>query len=238
MYKSAARKVLLKPDKTVVKSGPHISPAEAEALKVASGAGIPAPLLRGVFSSNDAVEIHMTFLQGQTLEKLWPSMPDEQKTNTAQQLHDIVKRMRELEPPPDCVGCCDGTGIRDTRARFTYRGPICKDEAEFNADLDSTLFRQIPSRLRAAFHSQLRVDHRIVFTHGDLTPRNILIQDGKISGIVDWEETGWYPEYWGLAKFFERPAEGDWKEYADIIFPEPYHSELVTYTAMSKWRKA
>ena len=36
----------------------------------------------------------------------------------------------------------------------------------------------------------------IVFTHGDLGPQNIMVENGHISGIVDWEQAGWYPEYW------------------------------------------
>lgn len=36
---------------------------------------------------------------------------------------------------------------------------------------------------------------RYFFTHGDLNPRNILAKDGKITGIVDWENAGSYPEY-------------------------------------------
>ncbi|XWX02352.1 hypothetical protein V2A60_010389 [Cordyceps javanica] len=133
LCKSVMRKVLLRPDKTVVKSGPFISLGEAEALKVAPGAGLPVPSLYGVSSTNGTVEIRMSYIQGQTLEELWPSMSGEQRKNVAGQLHEIVKRMRELEPPPDCIGCCDGTGIRDTRVRFTYHGPICTSEAQFNA---------------------------------------------------------------------------------------------------------
>lgn len=30
--------------------------------------------------------------------------------------------------------------------------------------------------------------------------RNILVRDGKLSGIVDWENSGWYPEYWEYTK--------------------------------------
>jgi len=45
--------------------------------------------------------------------------------------------------------------------------------------------------------------NRIVFTHGDPHPRNIIVEQTssleggtyKISGIVDWEESGFYPEY-------------------------------------------
>jgi thiamine kinase-like enzyme len=39
-----------------------------------------------------------------------------------------------------------------------------------------------------------------VFTHADLHPSNILIDRGRLSGIVDWECAGFYPEYWEFTK--------------------------------------
>lgn len=36
---------------------------------------------------------------------------------------------------------------------------------------------------------------KFVLTHGDLSPRNIMVKDGKITGIVDWERSGFFPEY-------------------------------------------
>jgi Ser/Thr protein kinase RdoA (MazF antagonist) len=77
-----------------------------------------------------------------------------------------------------------------------------------------------------------------VFSHRDLTPRNILVHEGKISGLVDWEDSGWYPEYWEYVKFFQRPADKGWKDYAEDIFPEYYHDELVDFTAISKWQNS
>lgn len=48
-------------------------------------------------------------------------------------------------------------------------------------------------------------DYRTVFTHTDLQPKNIMVQkqgrneDGsgvfKVT-IIDWEDSGWYPEWW------------------------------------------
>jgi aminoglycoside phosphotransferase len=38
--------------------------------------------------------------------------------------------------------------------------------------------------------------HRICFTHGELRPHNILILNGRLSGLVDWGTAGWFPEYW------------------------------------------
>ena len=46
----------------------------------------------------------------------------------------------------------------------------------------------------------LDMAHRVVFTHGDFKAHNILVDDeGHISGFLDWECTGWYPEYWEFA---------------------------------------
>ncbi|EHA48840.1 hypothetical protein MGG_00607 [Pyricularia oryzae 70-15] len=33
-------------------------------------------------------------------------------------------------------------------------------------------------------------------THGQLNPKNILIRDGRVVGLLDWSESGFYPEWW------------------------------------------
>ena len=44
--------------------------------------------------------------------------------------------------------------------------------------------------------------HAIVFTHGFLAFRNIIVKDSRFKAIIDWEMAGWYPEYWEFAKAF------------------------------------
>jgi len=58
---------------------------------------------------------------------------------------------------------------------------------------------------------------RICFTHGDLTPRNILVDTstGKITAVLDWEQSAWICDYWEVVKaVFATPSEmkGEWKE--------------------------
>ncbi|OAR01697.1 hypothetical protein LLEC1_07484 [Akanthomyces lecanii] len=238
LYKTAMRKVVLESGRTVLKIGRGVTPGEAEGLKVAAAAGIPAPRLHNMFKHDEEVGIRMDLVQGQSLDLLWPTMSTYEKKNIAEQLRGIIRQMRELKPPPNLIGSCDRTAVRDTRVRFMYEGPICHDEDSFNNYLISSLFSQTPSMLRESFRDNLQTNHRVVFTHGDLTPRNILMHSGRIAGVVDWEESGWYPEYWESVKFFERPAEDDWKEYAEYIFPGRYSTELIIYTAMSRWRNA
>lgn len=102
----------------------------------------------------------------------------------------------------------------------------------------TSLLPNTPPALRGAFSRRLRTSHRIVFTHGDLAPRNIIVRDGKIVGLLDWEDAEWYPEYWEYVKFFQHVGADvrDWWRFADDIFPETYADELVDYIALSKWQ--
>jgi len=47
---------------------------------------------------------------------------------------------------------------------------------------------------------------RIVLTHNDLAPRNILLRDAKVVAIVDWELSGFYPGYWEYVKAYYWPS--------------------------------
>ena len=48
--------------------------------------------------------------------------------------------------------------------------------------------------------------HAIVLTHGDMSPRNIIVQGTKVVALLDWEMAGYYPEYWEYTKALYRPA--------------------------------
>lgn len=51
---------------------------------------------------------------------------------------------------------------------------------------------------RAAKIKEFYVDHEApyVLTHGDLSTNNIMVQDGRLTGIIDWEHSGFYPDWW------------------------------------------
>ena len=71
-------------------------------------------------------------------------------------------------------------------------------------------------------------DHEIVLTHGDFSPRNILIQGSKVVAVLDWEMCGYYPEHWEYAKALYRPAwESGWTRGAAMNqISKPYFMEL------------
>lgn len=70
----------------------------------------------------------------------------------------------------------------------------------------------------------LSVDHRIVFTHADFHPRNIMVVDlpdgsVELSGIIDWESSGFYPEYWELLKATNTRSVKDTSDWWDHLPP-------------------
>jgi thiamine kinase-like enzyme len=47
-------------------------------------------------------------------------------------------------------------------------------------------------------------DAEVVFTHADLHPSNIIVskdaESPKVLAILDWRQSGWYPDYWEFCK--------------------------------------
>lgn len=64
----------------------------------------------------------------------------------------------------------------------------------------------------------------IYFTHGDLTPGNVIISGDPghrtIQAIIDWEQAGWYPEYWEHWKTFYGAG------YLDEWYDEDWPSKI------------
>ncbi|KAJ7266578.1 hypothetical protein C8J57DRAFT_375624 [Mycena rebaudengoi] len=67
--------------------------------------------------------------------------------------------------------------------------------------------------------------HRIVFTHGDFSPRNMMVRDDVVLALIDWENAGWYPEHWEYIKANFSPDHScgqSWVRALDDIMPYNY----------------
>ncbi|KAL1982491.1 hypothetical protein VTN96DRAFT_1282 [Rasamsonia emersonii] len=81
----------------------------------------------------------------------------------------------------------------------TGRGGPCSSEADFYNLLRSHHDCTAAEFFGDKFQS-LRQDHRSYFTHSDLHDSNLLVEGGRLSGIIDWECAGFKPEYWEFTK--------------------------------------
>ncbi|KAI0354179.1 hypothetical protein OH77DRAFT_1426201 [Trametes cingulata] len=117
-----------------------------------------------------------------------------------QDLRDALRELRSILPPSSAVTGLYGQPLKCSRGGdITLIGPF-RDQQEFKdfifAQANGKVFaHRIPTLLRLAEPVNAR-QHRICFTHADLALRNILVKDGRLAGIIDWEFAGWYPQYW------------------------------------------
>jgi thiamine kinase-like enzyme len=231
----------------LIKVGRRVQASEAHALEIIASRlpSLPIPrahsvqLLPGADGAeNGVVRIEMDFISGDILEDVWPNMSLEEKDSIVTQLRAILEHMRSLKSESGRIEACGGRPVLDIRRILPYTGGPFQNEAEFNDFLMADVFKATPAPLRTALANSLRTDHAVVFTHGDLNQHNIIVRDGRVVGLIDWECAGWFPEHWDYIKFFERYCKNkDWKDYAPKIFPKVYDEELVVYQALARWQK-
>ncbi|RSL76308.1 hypothetical protein CEP51_010080 [Fusarium floridanum] len=171
--------------------GANEQPNEAVALRfVKTHTTIPVPEV----ISSDWDRITMEYVEGETLQQAWLGLTDDQRSGVLAQLRGYISQMRALGGI--YLGRLDGQGVVVPSIMTRSGGPFAT-VSEFHDWLVKP-----PKRSKAQsmyWHqitTQLAVESPIVFTHGDIAARNILVRDGRIVALLDWEYAGWYPEYW------------------------------------------
>ncbi|KKY25467.1 putative phosphotransferase enzyme family protein [Phaeomoniella chlamydospora] len=218
---------------TVVKTGDCIRLAEAATMRLVRRlTNIPVPEVYHAYTDEDSghVRIVMEFVEGDILADVWDTFDPIQKTKVVEQLRGLCAQLRSIKGP--FIGCVDGTACEDqlfTSEPGAY-GPY-ENERTFNEGIIIALksSRQDPwVEMVANMILNCLNDHDIVLTHGDFCPRNIIVQGTKVVAIIDWELSGFYPEYWEYVKALYRPAwESGWiKEGAVDTILDPYYQEL------------
>lgn len=183
---------------------------------------IPVPEPLGMLSIARNSYIFTTFVPGVPLDRIWASLACPQKATIRRQLNAIFAELRTLPIPSKdgYLGGRDPPFCHDTR-RWIRKSPSpIINETQFNDFLMSEAHTS-PSYVKFV-RACLRDDHRIVMTHGDLHPRNLLMnneQEVIITGVIDWETGGGYPEYWEYVKALHTAFVGDEYDW-HLFLPE------------------
>lgn len=63
----------------------------------------------------------------------------------------------------------------------------------------ATALEHVPETARERLRERMPPATPYTFTHGDLTNVNIMVENGNLTGIIDWEAAGYYPVWWEFA---------------------------------------
>ncbi|KAF8065063.1 kinase-like domain-containing protein [Lyophyllum atratum] len=226
--------VYVLPFNTIIKWSERIREEEALSMSFAHSLGLPVPrvLSYGDDGSGMGGSIWMTYIPGKLLSQVWAHLPDRERSTIMDELHQCLLRLRACQNPRSPqISSIAGTFIKSFR---TCNGviPPCTDKADFLRYL-SPNFRK---GREVVFDDEtnkvnllMEMPHSIVFAHGDLYRHNILVQDGHLSGIIDWECAGWLPEYWDYTTMALRGYKAPSSTWHSALYSNPafrYHEEL------------
>ncbi|GKZ38433.1 hypothetical protein AbraIFM66950_010626 [Aspergillus brasiliensis] len=180
---------------------------EAKALKLlASYSQNPAPeLLHDWVDQDGRYFLLQERMDGDTLETVWPTLTDLQKVAIADQVAGVCKRLQFITSPRiervDRRACSSTLLFGDSEPH----GPFRSDAELWDAVSLPLRQRSFPQKALDSLQKRFPQYASYVLTHGDLSIGNIMVKDGQLVGILDWEHAAYYPlgyEYilasWGV----------------------------------------
>lgn len=195
----------------------------------------PAPRPHGIIQLGGYYLLFTTFMGSHNLKEVWPQLDDVQKRGISTQLDGVMSRLRSLPRPENTPfgDVADGICTDLRRGTRSNDNPITSAR-EFDDFVFSGTQYATPSYVQFLRNFKIDLPTQCVFTHGDLHPGNIIVEqaeDGswQIAGIIDWENSGFYPAYWEAVKMTNclvaRDA-SDWYLYLpESVAPQRYPIE-------------
>lgn len=194
---------------------------------------IPAPKPHGLLNLPEWKVIFMSYVPSMTLAQAWPTLDHDQKSSIQHQLEDILCRLRSLRHPDGHpLGGVGGEGVKDHRREQYRSDKVINTGAEFEDFQFSIPHGGSESYIRFLRSFLPPPMQSSVFTHGDFRQDNIMVvinanEDSvMISGIIDWEDSGFYPDYHESMKATNNMTaaeEDDWYQFLPpCIAPTSY----------------
>jgi hypothetical protein len=168
-------------------------------------------------------------IQGHPLSEIWPTMSGADKERIAKQTAEYVMQLRELHS-----NRMESLGGRPLYSAFLFpngygigHGPISSDD-ELWAEMSLALSK-VPEEIRLELRQRMPTATPYTFTHGDLTNVNIIVDNGNLAGILDWEASGYFPVWWEFtcAGIGLGQEDKEWKELLRKHLPD--HTEACNF---------
>lgn len=213
----------------VLKGGGNVLPCEAEVLRlINSKSSIRVPRVHRSFQLDDETQyfgtagyIVMDYIDGQPLDTFWNDLNDNKRKDISVQVARMIMDMQSIrisQPGPIGGGPCRGRFFTDYSA-----GPF-KDKFEmeswFNHKLEiCKTYNQAPQDIPPFKFTDF------VFTHQDLSPRNLILDRDGLVWLVDWADAGAYPPAFESAALASQSSFPDFNEMVLSLLP-PHPVEI------------
>lgn len=141
----------------------------------------------------------MERVPGITLKEAWDDLTLEQHRTIGTEIAEYLAEARKFtSTKPEAP---DGQPLRDQNfgAQYDYVDLMTTDREEWWARMEPRINRSKASQEKIMKFKEsypLKEGAKYVLSHGDLNSSNIMVKDGHVTGIIDWEHGGYRPEWW------------------------------------------
>lgn len=187
---------------------------EANVIKRLSSLELSFPIPKVVFISEDPEMYGYEYIEGELLRGLWPSLSEDEKVRICTSLGEFHAEIGKKFSKDDAVAA----GIVIDPSTDVHP-EVARDYISIleNPDVPEE-FKSVARNAKQIFDTT-HGDVLFQFLHNDAHHENVLIKDGKISGIIDFGNA----EYGEIAKEFSR-----------YIRDFPAHFQYITYAYEEK----
>lgn len=214
---------------------------EANALLlVEKHTSVNAPrLIDSVVMDESSGFILMTQIFGHRLDDVYYRTTHEERDQIGKDLAKWIAEMRHIPNESSyLIANTLGKPISDHQFQQETWGPF-NSVGDFNNHLVRNVFDLQQNKNQRPLSLLLQEKkYDVCFTHSDLHRSNIFIQNGRLSGLIDFEDAGFKPEYWeftralwpygGIKKdsyiyrrAFEDKYEEEWEAVAFMLLNSP-----------------
>lgn len=199
----------------IVKWGEDVTIAEGQCLwfiKRHLQHSVPVPAIFGWRRDQNQTFLYLELVEGDMLASRWNGMTESERSSICEQLSGMIASWRRIKKPRGAdikLSQIGDQALRDIMFLDggDYPAGPFSTVAEFHDFFGNLGRRKRPKVAREEVEelAGLSDDIPVLFTHADLDQSNILIStdgDGplRIVAIIDWHQSGWYPEHWEMLK--------------------------------------
>lgn len=183
---------------------------------------IPTPNIITDWSEGSRYFMVNERLSGEPLDSAWPRMSTTERHRVAKQTADYLNQLRQLHSTR-----IEGLKGEPIYSAFLFpvgygvpHGPLSTDEELWN-ELAKAL-EGVPLKAVHRLRAQMPSSTPYTFTHGDLTSVNVMVEDGNLVGIIDWEASGYFPVWWEYtsAGIGLTSEDKEWKSLLQSYMPD------------------
>ncbi|KAF2183761.1 phosphotransferase enzyme family protein-like protein [Zopfia rhizophila CBS 207.26] len=191
-----------------VKYGPYVQISEGQCLHVVHRllpSTVPVPEVFGWCKDGVDTFLYMQLVPGITLDDRWISLKVEEKQAVCENLRRIIGNLRSLQQDPTDVfiGSVGGQPLPDNLFQELMNGQRAGPFRSVKDFHDWFTSINLDPGIIHCERDLLKDNNRVVFTHADIHRDNVIVSPTgppRILAIVDWGQSGWYPDYWEYCK--------------------------------------